>query len=60
MKRLFRKGQRVRSKKDGKVMEVLNYMKVKSRYMVECKWFDLETKEVRIHRVEEQNLRKAS
>ena len=60
MKRLFRKGQRVKSMNDGKVMEVLNYIKIKSKYLVECKWFDLEKKEVRINRYEETNLRKAS
>ncbi len=39
MRRLFRKGERVRSKIDGKVMEVLKYIK---NNFVEVKWFDLE------------------
>ncbi len=60
MKRLFRKGQRVKSLKDGKVMEVINYIKTSSKYLVECKWFDMEKKEVRINRYEEDNLKKAS
>ena len=38
MRRLFKKGERVRSKIDGKVMEVLKYFK---RNLVEVKWFDL-------------------
>jgi len=42
MKRLFRKGERVRSA-DGKVMEVTHYM---SDRLVEVRWFDLESKEV--------------
>ena len=37
MRRLFRKGERVRSKIDGKVMEVLKYIK---NNFVEVKWFD--------------------
>ena len=46
--------------KDGKVLEVINYIKIKSRYLVECQWFDLEKKEIRIRQYEENNLRKAS
>jgi uncharacterized protein YodC (DUF2158 family) len=42
MRKLFRKGERVRSKIDGKVMEVLKYIK---NNFVEVKWFDLEKKE---------------
>ena len=60
MKRLFKKGQRVKSLKDGKVMEVINYIRTSSRYLVECQWFDLEKKEVRVYHFEENNLRKAS
>jgi hypothetical protein len=57
MRRLFRKGERVRSKIDGKVMEVLKYLK---RNLVEVKSFDLESKEVRTNKVKEDNLSKAA
>jgi len=57
MRRLFRKGQRVRSKIDGKVVEVLKY--IKSNW-VEVKWFDLESKEVRINKVKEDKLSEAA
>ena len=57
MRRLFKKGERVRSKIDGKVMEVLRYIKNKT---VEVMWFDLETKEVRKNTVNEDNLSKAA
>jgi uncharacterized protein YodC (DUF2158 family) len=57
MRRLFKKGERVRSKIDGKVMEVLKYLKTN---LVEVKWFDLESKEVRTNTVKEDNLSKAA
>ena len=57
MRRLFRKGERVRSKIDGKVMEVLKYIK---NNFVEVKWFDLEKKEVRINKIKEDKLSKAA
>lgn len=57
MRRLFKKGERVRSKIDGKVMEVLKY--VKSNF-VEVKWFDLQAKEVRTNTVKEDKLSKAA
>ncbi len=57
MRRLFRKGERVRSKIDGKVMEVLKYIKNK---VVEVKWFDLYSKEVRTHKIKEDKLSKAA
>lgn len=57
MKRLFKKGQRVRSKVDGKVMEVLKYLK---KNLVEVKWFDLQSKEVRTNKVKEDNLSEAA
>ncbi len=57
MRRLFRKGERVRSKIDGKVMEVFKYLK---RNLVEVKWFDLESKEVRTNQVKEDKLSKAA
>jgi uncharacterized protein YodC (DUF2158 family) len=57
MRRLFRKGERVRSKIDGKVMEVLKYIK---NNFVEVKWFDQESKEVRINTVKEDKLSKAA
>lgn len=56
-RRLFRKGERVRSKIDGKVMEVLRYIKSKT---VEVMWFDLEKKEVRKNKINEDNLSKAA
>ena len=60
MKRRFKKGERVRYSRDGKVMEVLNYIKDKSNYLVECAWFDLEKKEMRISRLRQEYLLKAS
>ena len=57
MRRLFRKGERVRSKIDGKVMEVLKYLRSN---VVEVKWFDLESKEVRSNTVKEDKLTKAA
>jgi len=57
MRRLFKKGQRVRSKIDGKVMEVLKYIKAN---MVEVKWFDLESKEVKTNRIKEDKLSEAA
>ncbi len=60
MKRLFKKGERVRNRRDGKVMEVLKYMKEKSTYFVECAWFDLEKKEIRTKVLQQDHLLKAS
>lgn len=57
MRRLFRKGERVRSKIDGKVMEVLKYIK---NNFVEVRWFDLEAKEIRTNTVKEDKLSKAA
>ncbi len=57
MRRLFRKGERVRNKLDGKVMEVLKYLKSN---LVEVKWFDLASKEVRTNKVKEDKLSKAA
>lgn len=57
MRRLFRKGDVVRSKVDGKVVEVLKYLK---KNLVEVKWFDLEKKEVRINTIKEDKLSKAA
>jgi len=57
MRRLFKKGQRVRSKIDGKVMEVLKYIKAN---MVEVKWFDLESKEVKTNQIKEDKLSEAA
>lgn len=56
MRRLFRKGDHVRSA-DGKVMEVLKYMK---KNLVEVMWFDLEKKEPRINTIREDKLSKAA
>jgi hypothetical protein len=57
MRKLFRKGERVRSKIDGKVMEVLRYIK---NNVVEVMTFDLESKEVRKKHVKEDKLSKAA
>ena len=57
MKKLFRKGERVRNKIDGKVMEVLRYLK---NNLVEVMTFDPQSKEVRTKRVREDNLSKAA
>lgn len=57
MRRLFKKGERVRSKSDGRVMEVLQYLKSK---IVRVRWFDLESKEVRTRELQENKLLKAS
>lgn len=57
MRRLFKKGERVRSKMDGKVMEVLKYLKSN---FVEVKWFDLQSKEVRTNKIKEDQLSKAA
>lgn len=57
MRRLFRKGERVRSKIDGKVMEVLKYIK---NNFVEVKSFDLEKKEIRVNKIKEDKLSRAA
>jgi uncharacterized protein YodC (DUF2158 family) len=57
MRRLFKKGERVRSKIDGKVVEVLKYIK---KNLVEVMWFDLEKKEPRTNTIEEDKLSKAA
>jgi hypothetical protein len=57
MRKLFRKGDRVRSKIDGKVVEVLKYIK---KNLVEVMWFDLEKKEPRKNTIEEDKLSKAA
>lgn len=57
MRRLFKKGERVRSKIDGRVMEVLKYIK---NNIVEVMWFDLEKKEVRKNQIKEDKLSKAA
>lgn len=57
MRRLFKKGERVRSRIDGKVMEVLRYIK---NNLIEVRWFDLEKKEVRVNKIKEDKLSKAA
>jgi hypothetical protein len=57
MRRLFKKGERVRSKIDGKVVEVLKYIK---NNLVEVKWFDMEKKEIRVNKIKEDKLSKAA
>jgi len=60
MKRFFRKGQRVRNKINGKVMEVLKYIKRSKSPAVECAWYDLEKKEIKTEVVRQNDLLKAS
>ncbi|MBI3219279.1 MAG: hypothetical protein ACK5RG_03225 [Cyclobacteriaceae bacterium] len=57
MRRLFKKGERVRSKIDGKVMEVLKYIK---NNWIQVKSYDLESKEVRTAKIKEDKLSKAA
>jgi len=57
MRRLFKKGERVRNKIDGRVVEVLKY--VKSNF-VQVRWFDLYAKEVRTNKIKETHLSKAA
>ena len=57
MRRLFKRGERVRSKIDGKVAEVLKYIK---QNVVEVMTFDMESKEVHKKQVKENKLSKAA
>lgn len=57
MRRLFKRGERVRSKTDGRVMEVLRYIKTN---LVEVMTFDVESKEVRKKQVKEDKLSRAA
>ena len=57
MRRLFKRGERVRSKIDGKVMEVLRYIK---NNCVEVMTFDIESKEVRKKQVSEDKISRAA
>ncbi len=57
MRRMFKKGDLVRNIVDGKVMEVLKYMK---KNLVEVKWFDLRSKEVHTDKVRADRLSKAA
>ncbi len=57
MRRLFKRGERVRSKIDGKVMEVLKYIK---QNVVEVMTFDIVSREVRKKQVKEDKLSKAA
>ncbi len=57
MRRLFKKGERVRSKTSGKVMEVLRYLK---NNLLQVKLFDLEKKEIKIDTVSEKEISKAA
>ena len=56
MRKMFKKGDLVRNIVDGKVMEVLKYMK---KNLVEVKWFDLRSKEVHTDKVRADRLSKA-
>lgn len=55
MRRMFKKGDRVRNRVDGKVMEVLKYLK---KNLVEVWWFDLRSKEIHTEKVRATNLSK--
>lgn len=57
MRRLFKKGERVRSKTSGKVMEVLRYLK---KNLLQVKLFDQDKKEILIDTVKEKELSKAA
>jgi hypothetical protein len=57
MRRLFKRGERVRSKSDGKVMEVLRYIK---NNLIEVMTFDIESKEVRKKQVREDKISRAA
>ena len=57
MRRLFKRGERVRSKVDGKVMEVLRYIK---NNLVEVMTFDIESKEVRTKHIREDKNSRAA
>lgn len=57
MRKMFKKGDRVRSLVDGKVMEVLKYLK---KNLVEVRWFDLRSKEVHTDKVRADRLSKAA
>lgn len=57
MRRLFKKGEIVRSKIDGTVMEVLRYIK---KNLVQAKSFDVQAKEVRTVIVKEDKLNRAA
>ncbi len=57
MRRLFRKGERVRSKIDGKVMEVLKYLK---RNLLQVKLFDQEKKEINVRTIKEKEISSAA
>lgn len=57
MRKMFKKGDRVRNVVDGKVMEVLKYLK---KNLVEVRWFDLRSKEVHTDKVRADRLSKAA
>lgn len=57
MRKLFKKGERVRSKIDGKVMEVLRYLK---NNVVEVMTFDVVAKEVRKKQVKQDKISRAA
>lgn len=57
MRKMFKKGDLVRSLVDGKVMEVLKYLK---KNLVEVRWFDLRSKEVHTDKVRADRLSKAA
>ena len=57
MRRMFKKGDRVRNMVDGKVVEVLKYLK---KNLVSVRWFDLSSKEIHTNTVKANKLSKAA
>lgn len=57
MRRMFKKGDRARNLVDGKIVEVLKYLK---KNLVEVRWFDLRSKEVHTDTVKAGKLSKAA
>lgn len=54
---MFKKGDRARNLVDGKIVEVLKYLK---KNVVEVRWFDLRSKEIHTDTVKEDKLSKAA
>lgn len=57
MRKMFKKGDRARNLVDGKIVEVLKYLK---KNVVEVRWFDLRSKEIHTDTVKEDKLSKAA
>ena len=54
---MFKKGDRVRNMVDGKIVEVLKYLK---KNLVSVRWFDLSSKEIHTNTVKANKLSKAA